>query len=62
MDKPETELEMRLNEIIYDLSTMKRTNSNMYEVFDKIAEVHHELFDVTVRILCDNDSSLSHAN
>ena len=58
MNKPENEFEMRLNEIKYDLATMKRTNSNMQDVFDKIAEVHHELFDVIVRILCDDDSSL----
>lgn len=58
MDKPENEFEIRLNEIIYDLATMKETNSDMQDVFDKIAEVHHELFDVTVRILCDDNSSL----
>lgn len=58
MNRPENEFEMRLNEIIYDLNTMKKTNSDMQDVFDKIAEVHHELFDVTVRILCDGNSSL----
>lgn len=59
MDKPENEFEMRLNEIIYDLGTMDRANSDVQVIFEKIAEVHHELFDVTVRILCDCDGGES---
>ena len=58
MDNEANEFEMRLNEIIYDLSTMKENNSDAQDIFNKIAEAHHELFDVVVRILCDGDSSL----
>ena len=59
MGIPENEFEMRLNEIIYDLSTMDRANSDVRVIFDKIAEVHHELFDVTVRILLEKDDGKS---
>ena len=59
MDRPETEFEMRLNEIIYDLGTMDRANSDVQVIFEKIAEAHHELFDVVIRILCDCDDGKS---